>query len=279
MKEFAEMNVEPRVGTGSWGHSGHDRAALRVIAPGRSTADGGKTWSVVIQGAGFTADCWLVDSGNLALVSVDEIVRSGLPLVLSAGVGAVIAAEWLDGADGFVLPGDDDAVVGAVLARAVVPNRGFVVADFSDGAARTINALSVEASRIAEQLALLAAERDAVMPVRGVDAGLIRRIIKLRRDRDRYFPAEIFADPAWDMLLDLMAARLESKQVPVSSLCIAAAVPTTTALRWVRSLTEAGLIERRTDPTDARRSHVELAEQSVAAMMAYLRGFMEAFGR
>jgi len=36
------------------------------------------------------------------------------------------------------------------------------------------------------------------------------------------------ADPAWDMLLDLTAARAESRAVSVSSLCIAAGVPTTT---------------------------------------------------
>ncbi len=38
---------------------------------------------------------------------------------------------------------------------------------------------------------------------------LIREAIKLRRLRDSYFPADLFADPAWDILLDLFAARLE----------------------------------------------------------------------
>jgi hypothetical protein len=41
---------------------------------------------------------------------------------------------------------------------------------------------------------------------------------------------DLFADPGWDILLDLYAARQEGKQVSVSSLCIAAAVPPTTAL-------------------------------------------------
>jgi DNA-binding MarR family transcriptional regulator len=79
------------------------------------------------------------------------------------------------------------------------------------------------------------------------------------------------------MLLDLTAARLEGKRVPVSSLCIAAAVPTTTALRWIRSLTEAGLLDRYTDPSDARRSHIEIAETAATAMLAYLRVFSAAF--
>lgn len=85
---------------------------------------------------------------------------------------------------------------------------------------------------------------------------LVRRQIKLRRDRERFVPADIFADPAWDMLLDLFATKLEGKRVPVSSPCIAAAVPATTALRWIRSLTEAGIFVRQVDRDDARRSHV-----------------------
>ncbi|KAB7649020.1 hypothetical protein [Polymorphobacter fuscus] len=206
-------------------------------------------------------------------------MASGLPLVLSlADNDSPVSTPWLDAADGFVLPGDDDAVRMAVLRRATRRTDGFAVADMSDGTARTINALSADASRIAEQLARLAAtEREMSLPARGVDAALVRRIIKLRRDRDRYFPAEIFADPAWDMLLDLVAARLESKRVPVSSLCIAAAVPTTTALRWVRSLTEAGLFERHIDPGDARRSYIDLSHDTVSAMMQYLRAFNAAF--
>jgi hypothetical protein len=43
--------------------------------------------------------------------------------------------------------------------------------------------------------------------------------------REQFFGPDLFADPAWDILLDLYAARLEQQRVAVSSLCIAAAVP------------------------------------------------------
>ena len=52
----------------------------------------------------------------------------------------------------------------------------------------------------------------------------VRRIIRQRRMRDEYFGSDMFADPAWDILLDLYAAKLERHRVSVSSLCIAAAV-------------------------------------------------------
>jgi DNA-binding MarR family transcriptional regulator/uncharacterized protein YukE len=97
----------------------------------------------------------------------------------------------------------------------------------------------------------------------------VRRIIRLRRVRDQFFEPELFADPAWDMLLDLYAARLEHNRVSVSSLCIAAAVPATTALRWIKALTTSGLFERRADPHDGRRIFVALSDSATAAMHAY----------
>lgn len=222
-------------------------------------------------------ECWLVDAGKFDATVLARVARSGLPLVVRIG-DAGFDPALLDAADGHVLPDDDGDIIAAVVTRAIAGTVGLRVADLSDGAARTMQALSIEASRIAERLATLAATEAATAPaVRGIDAVLVRRIIKLRRERDRFLPAEILADPAWDILLDLTAARLEGKAVPVSSLCIAAAVPTTTALRWIRSLTEAGLLQRRLDTQDGRRSHVELADTAAEAMFGYLRAFNDVF--
>ena len=95
------------------------------------------------------------------------------------------------------------------------------------------------------------------------DAGLAVRTrcyLRARRLREGLFPERIFADPAWDMLLDLYACRLEGTQVCVSNACIAARVPHSTALRWLDRLEESGLVERRPDPADNRRIYVELTE-------------------
>jgi hypothetical protein len=103
------------------------------------------------------------------------------------------------------------------------------------------------------------------------EAAYIRLLIRARRLRTHYFRADLFADPAWDMLLDLLAAQLEGKKVAVSSLCIAAAVPPTTALRWIGVLAENQLIVRVADPDDGRRVHVELAPVTVRALRAWLQ--------
>lgn len=102
-----------------------------------------------------------------------------------------------------------------------------------------------------------------------IDAKSVRSIIKARRLRESFFNAELFADPAWDILLDLMAARLEGRNVSVSSLCIAAAVPPTTALRWITAMTESGMLLRQQDPHDARRVFIVLSEEVTVKLNAY----------
>jgi DNA-binding MarR family transcriptional regulator len=94
-------------------------------------------------------------------------------------------------------------------------------------------------------------------------------VIRARRLRARFFDEELFADPAWDMLLDLLQAEIAQHRVPVSSLCIAAAVPATTALRWIKTMTDSGLFNRRADPHDGRRVFIELAPAASLAMRRY----------
>jgi len=102
-----------------------------------------------------------------------------------------------------------------------------------------------------------------------MDAQTLREMIKLRRMRERFFPPDLFADPAWDILLDLKAAGQEGQHVSVSSLCIAAAVPPTTALRWITAMTESGMLVRRQDPADARRVFIELSDETSAKLDDY----------
>ena len=149
----------------------------------------------------------------------------------------------------------------------------------SNGVA-VLQQLSEEAARIAATLAALSGETgvrrgeaatgEAAAAAPEIEAGFVRAIIRARRLRDQYFRGELFADPAWDMLLDLFAARLEGNRVAVSSLCIAASVPATTALRWIKALTDRGLFVRSADPQDGRRVYIELSDDAARAMGLYL---------
>lgn len=99
-----------------------------------------------------------------------------------------------------------------------------------------------------------------------ISAQQVRAMLRVRRLRDHLVAPDLFADPAWDILLDLLAARLENTQVSVSSLCIASAVPPTTALRWIRQLTDRGLLARQADPRDGRRIFITLSDEGVEAV-------------
>lgn len=99
-----------------------------------------------------------------------------------------------------------------------------------------------------------------------ITAARVRDLLRARRMRADFLAGGLFADPAWDMLLDLLAARLEQERVSVSSLCIASAVPPTTALRWIRTLTDDGLVVRQADPHDGRRIFIALADGAAEAL-------------
>src|SRR3546814_6484390 len=81
------------------------------------------------------------------------------------------------------------------------------------------------------------------------------------------------------MLLDFYAACYERRQVSVSSLCIADAVPATTALRWIKNMTDAGLLDRSCDPNDARRIFIGISEKARFAMDRYFDKLVEGDSR
>ena len=191
-----------------------------------------------------------------------------------------LAARLTDEAVELVIDGDEvarTAALAVALAEAGRPER---VSDVTaDQSAARLRQLSDEVSRIASTLARLStgpgtAARATELPDAGgdvpdVSAETVRTIIRARRLRSRYFEEDLFADPAWDMLLDLLQAEIAQLRVPVSSLCIAAAVPATTALRWLKTMTQRGIFVRRADPHDGRRVFVELAPQASQALRRY----------
>lgn len=95
--------------------------------------------------------------------------------------------------------------------------------------------------------------------------------LQARRQRGRYFPESFFRDPAWDLLLDLYIAEAEDHPVRVTSACRAAAQSTTTGLRWVNILEEAGLVLRIPDSVDGRAAFLRLTDDGWARMETYIQ--------
>ena len=92
-----------------------------------------------------------------------------------------------------------------------------------------------------------------------------------RRRRERIFSLDLFGEPAWDILLDLFSAHLQNKRISVTSVCIAANVAPTTALRWISELQENLLIERFDSDTDRRVKWVRLTDFASKMMFDYFK--------
>lgn len=162
------------------------------------------------------------------------------------------------------------------------PNRAAIARDPAD-----------RLRRLAEEILLISADLDGTGG-RGADpAGedgaaprtparrddIVRSLYAVRRQREQIFGnGDIFGEPAWDILLDLYIAEQDRKALPVTSACIGAAVPTTTGLRWLNILEKQGLVERSSDPGDARRTFVQLSAKGLKAMNRFVDQFTGMLG-
>lgn len=258
--------------------------------------DGGVLGDVVL------VDCPVVDGARLAaLVRLDQrTARAGAQLVVATSVAALEDVfGCIEGAGARILVDPTPAQAAIALGSAILNLSHSRVRELHEGERLELLRLTEEVGRLAAKLDRLAlplgaesphaltarlaspaiefggpvrqAERDLLRRPRPPlpDPRLVHRIIRQRRLRERYFESELFADPAWDILLDLTAARAEHRRVSVTSLCIAAAVPPTTALRWIAQMTEMGILVREQDEEDKRRAFIALSDSAADAMARY----------
>lgn len=240
-------------------------------------------------------DCGMADASAMATLSrLDTRVRqSGAQLIVSTTI------EALDTVFGCVAYSEAQILVDPSRAERIVA-LGRVLAQVPSLRVRELAEDDrVMLLRLTEQVGSIAARLEKIGPGQGAgggafrlespvqawrgqeqvapapvapplpDAASIRALIRQRQVRGRFFDAQLFADPAWDILLDLAAARVERRQVSVTSLCIAAAVPATTALRWIGQLVETGLLLRVADPADRRRVNIALSDSAADQMARY----------
>lgn len=136
-----------------------------------------------------------------------------------------------------------------------------------------IEAVGIDVKRLAERLAEMLCEEQAPAKIAYTNAklaGVAHAIYRARRRRDRFFDRELFAEPAWDMLLDLFVNQVRGLRISVTSLTLAAGVPSSTGLRFIRILVEHDLVERMRAPDDARLVLLNLTPKGFQLMRQYL---------
>lgn len=101
-------------------------------------------------------------------------------------------------------------------------------------------------------------------------AALTRRYLACRRRRADMLGCSLFIDPAWDILLDLFASRIEGRSISVSSACIASGVPNSTALRWIGELEAHGLVVRSRDQFDGRRMFLQIVDVAAVEVQRWI---------
>ncbi len=246
---------------------------------------------VMIEAAGVAAD--LLGATLEAAAALEAAGRVPIIVVLSDDQIDEVAARLLAGRVQLLCaPSHAERLTAIAVALADRGRHRGVREEDSD--ADRLRRLNDEVARIAAMLARLTGDQrdpprremlgDRSTGYRGeeepvaISAAEVRHAIRMRRLRDQFFEAGLLEDPAWDMLLDLFAAELENSRVSVSSLCIAAAVAPTTALRWIGRMTEAALFDRVPDPADRRRAFMILSPKARAGMRGYCAAVKRAGG-
>jgi DNA-binding MarR family transcriptional regulator len=99
---------------------------------------------------------------------------------------------------------------------------------------------------------------------------LAKYLYETRRLREKFLPPDLFAEPAWDILLLLYWAGESGQRMSISAVCCSAGVPETTAQRWIQKLLETGMLNKEPHPTDLRVSWLTLSAQAKASLEEYL---------
>ena len=96
-----------------------------------------------------------------------------------------------------------------------------------------------------------------------------RTLLESRRRRVAIFGPQIFAEPAWDMLLILYLSGGGRRQTQ-TSLGELSGASRSTAMRWIDYLSCRDLVRREEHPTDKRRNFVSLTEKGRHLLDLYL---------
>lgn len=105
----------------------------------------------------------------------------------------------------------------------------------------------------------------------------ILSILAVRRALAASVGKGLFSDPALDIFLELLAAKLSSRIMSVRDLAIAIEVPESTTVRWVVALDQRGLIKTDDEYGSAANRRVQLTDEAASTFKRLVDQWGSAF--
>ena len=103
----------------------------------------------------------------------------------------------------------------------------------------------------------------------------ILSVLIVRRARDDAIGKDLFSDPAWDILLELFAARLGRRHITARELASSIEMPVSVILRWIRALENRHLVEAASEPSG--NGSVELTAEGLKRLKRLASRWASAF--
>lgn len=118
--------------------------------------------------------------------------------------------------------------------------------------------------------------RRAAVPRREPPAELrlLQWLREVDEQRQRSLGSVLEPDATWNMLAELLRARITKRRISVTSLCLASRAPVTSALRRIDRLLAEGLVTYALDPKDRRRKYVELTGEGATRIQGAVRALV-----
>lgn len=132
-------------------------------------------------------------------------------------------------------------------------------------------ALAAIIARLERRIDTLQANSGPADQSRSDPAALARAAFRQRRERAAVFHeiSDILGEPAWDILLSLYTAE-DPRGLPASNVGHITGVPHSTALRYLTTLADRGLVDSDTIDEDRRCRFVRLSPDARARLTRYL---------
>lgn len=127
-----------------------------------------------------------------------------------------------------------------------------------------------------EQLESLLANKNMLRPVELTEDHVLSILTALRA-RDAIFGANLFSDPAWDLLLELYAAKLGGRRMTLQDVALAIDIPESTTARWATVLKERQLVMTDIEYDDPHRHWMVLTPEGASRMKRLVDHWGSAF--